>query len=289
MARHSEQVYARRFSKVLEHIDRSLDLPLDVAHLSQLAHFSPYHFHRQFTAWCGVSVGRYFQLMRLKRASLCLAFNKHERIIDIALDAGFKNPESFSRAFRLAFAQTPTDFRRHPDWAGWSRRLPHPERERKISMDVRIVNVASERVAVLQHRGSPDMLNASAQRFVEWRKSSHLAPLSRGRTYGIAYDNPATTTPEAFRFDLCCTVEQAVPENPQGVMNGEMPAGRCAVLRHHGSHDGLPESIYSLYRDWLPGSGEQLRDYPLYFHYLNFKFDTPEHELLTDIYLPLQG
>ena len=39
---------------------------------------------------------------------------------------------------------------------------------------------------------------------------------------------------------------------------------------------------------WLPESGEELRDFPLYFHYLNLLPDTPPGELLTDIYLPLK-
>jgi AraC family transcriptional regulator len=42
-----------------------------------------------------------------------------------------------------------------------------------------------------------------------------------------------------------------------------------------------------LYRDWLPASGEELRDFPMYFHYLNFVHQVAVHELLTDIYLPL--
>jgi hypothetical protein len=42
-----------------------------------------------------------------------------------------------------------------------------------------------------------------------------------------------------------------------------------------------------LYRDWLPASGEELRDFPLYFHYLNLVHEVAVHELLTDIYLPL--
>jgi hypothetical protein len=43
-----------------------------------------------------------------------------------------------------------------------------------------------------------------------------------------------------------------------------------------------------LYRNWLPNSGEELRDYPIFFHYLNLKMDTPKHELLTDVHLPLK-
>ena len=67
------------------------------------------------------------------------------------------------------------------------------------------------------------------------------------------------------------------------------PGGRCARVRHNGSHTRIGESIYPLYRNWLPESGEELRDIPLYFHYLNLMPETPEHELVTDIYLPLKS
>lgn len=37
----------------------------------------------------------------------------------------------------------------------------------------------------------------------------------------------------------------------------------------------------------IPTSGETLRDAPVFFHYLNFIHEVPEHTLQTDIYLPL--
>jgi len=63
--------------------------------LCKIANFSKFHFHRQFSDYTGITVRRFIQLMRLKRASYRLAFDKSEKIIDIALDAQFENPESF--------------------------------------------------------------------------------------------------------------------------------------------------------------------------------------------------
>lgn len=36
--------------RVLEHIDRELDQPLDLERLAAVAHFSPFHFDRLFAA-----------------------------------------------------------------------------------------------------------------------------------------------------------------------------------------------------------------------------------------------
>ncbi len=155
-------------------------------------------------------------------------------------------------------------------------------------MDVKIVTFEEIKVAALEHRGAPEQVDDSARAFIAWRKESKLSPVKTSKTYGIAYDDPDAVEPEAFRFDICGSVITDVPANPQGVINKVIPGGRCAVARHLGSHDRIGESASYLYREWLPGSGEALRDFPLFFHYLNLKPETPEHELITDIYLPLK-
>lgn len=155
-------------------------------------------------------------------------------------------------------------------------------------MDVKIVDFAETNVALLEHRGAPERVLDSAMKFIEWRKSSGLSPVRTSRTFGIAWDDPATTEPQDFRFDICGEVAEAVPANPQGVKTGMIPAGRYAVVRHLGSHDRISDGAYYLYREWLPESGEELRDFPMFFHYLNLQPDVAEHELVTDIYLPLK-
>ncbi len=282
-------VYAKRFNRVFDYIEQNLDDTLLLERLSEVAHFSPFHFHRQFTGYCGIPVGRYVQLMRLKRASYRLAFNPLEKIIDIALDAGFQNPESFSRAFRHVFGVTPSQFRKKPAWVDWHQRIPEQKQIRKHTMKVKIIDFPETRVATLTHQGQHERLNETAARFIEWRKTTGLSPVAISQTYGIAPHDPATTKAEDFRFHFSGSVTAPVDEsNPFGVINGAIPAGRCAMIRHNGSHDALGEIARSLYRDWLPASGEELRDFPLYFQYFNFVHEVPAHELVTDIYLPLK-
>lgn len=280
--------YAKRFEKVFDYIDRHLSEELSVERLSQVANFSKFHFHRQFSQYVGVTVSRYVQLLRLRRASYRLAFEDKTPVTEIALEAGFENPESFSRAFKNTFDQTPSQFRKRPAWQPWTQQYQFPFSVRMRTMEVKVINLPVTKVAVLEHRGAPELVNDSARIFIEWRKESGLSPVKSSNTYGIAYDDPDTTPPELFRFDICGSVEAEVPENRFGVINRELPAGRYAVLRHFGSQERISESAYYLYREWLPQSGEELRNFPLFFHYLNLIPETPEHELITDIYLPLQ-
>src|SRR5436305_4264630 len=90
------QNYQQRMRRVLDYIDRHLDADLDLETLSGVAVFSKFHFHRQFTATFGLSVHRYVQLARMKRASYQLAYMDAHSVTDIAMDAGYDAPDAFA-------------------------------------------------------------------------------------------------------------------------------------------------------------------------------------------------
>jgi AraC family transcriptional regulator len=152
---------------------------------------------------------------------------------------------------------------------------------------VRIVEVKDTQVAVLVHRGDPALIGDSVRRFIGWRKQVGLHPRSSA-TFNIFYDGPADAPPEAFRLDLCAATERDVAPNSAGVVAKVIPGGRCAVLRHVGSDDGLGAALAFLYAEWLPQSGEEPRDFPLYCQRVTFFPDVPENEAITDIFLPLR-
>lgn len=286
--------YQQRMRRVFDHIHVHLHHELTVEQLSQVAHFSKHHFHRQFSAYFGVSVGRFIQLLRLRRASYQLAFRKQTRIIQIAMGAGFENPESFSHAFKKTFGQTPSQFKKQPEWKLWHETYAvlhqgarPPMNADQRNMQVTLVDFKDTRVAVLEHRGTPEMINASVQTFIAWRKQNKLTP-QVSETYNIIYDDPMTTAPEQFRLDICASIHIDIKPNSSGVIAKTIPGGRCAVLRHIGSDDDIRSSLHYLYKQWLPNSGEELRDFPCFFHRVNLFPDIPEHEIITNIYLPLR-
>ncbi|GAB2923139.1 AraC family transcriptional regulator [Paraburkholderia jirisanensis] len=281
------RAYTKRFEAILAYIDTHLDGDLSVDTLSGIANFSKFHFHRQFAAYVGMPVARYVQLLRLRQAARCLASRESCAVLDVALDAGFDSPEAFSRAFKRAFGMTPSAFRQRPSWLVWSASFVVPYLSRKLTMQVRIVDFAQTRVAALEHCGAPGLVNESVRKFVEWRKQSGQSPVVSSRTFGIPRNNPDTTPADAFRFDICGEIDQAVAANDYGVRELAIPPGRCAVVRHSGSTDHIGETIYPIFRDWLPASGEELRDHPLFFHYLSVFPETPQDQWQTDIYIPL--
>ena len=153
-------------------------------------------------------------------------------------------------------------------------------------MDVSIVSFPETKVAVLEHRGRPDREHETIRRLVEWRIASGLA-LGQSRSFGVHYNDPRKVSPAEYRVDFCLEVEHDVAPNPQGVVTKHIPGGRCAVARHYGSRENVSVA-YHLYDVWLPGSGERVRDFPVFFHYVNVGPNVQEHEMITDVYLPLR-
>ena len=113
---------------------------------------------------------------------------------------------------------------------------------------VRIVDFPATRIAALQHCGDPALIGESLWRFITWRRQAGLPP-KLSATFNILYGNSNTTAPEDFRLDLCAETTDAVSPNGYGVIAGQIPAGRCAVIRVIGASDNLaPRSPSSVTR-----------------------------------------
>ena len=153
--------------------------------------------------------------------------------------------------------------------------------------DVSIVDFPATPVALLEHKGDPALIGESIRRFIGWRKQAGLPPRNSA-TFNILHNDPETTPPHEYRIDICAATSRPVAENDAGVIEGLIPEGRCAVIRILGSSDDLRPAVTYLYREWLPESGEELRDFPMFAQRVSFFPDVAENEAITDIFLPLK-
>jgi len=281
--------HERQIKKVCDFIDGNLDKQFSLEQLSAVAASSKYHFHRIFKSFMGISTIQYVLLSRLKRASFRLAFESEYSVTDIAFEAHFESLEAFSRAFSRVFEQTPSQFRSQPEWRSWHSKYGYqPPITGESTMDVKVVDFDKREVALIEHKGSPQLVYATVAKFINWRKATGLSPVKTSETFGIPHSDPNDTPDKEFQFDICGSHQGNVPENNYGVKSGVIPSGRCAVAIHKGRHDSIGETMCGLYQKWLPDSGEDLRDFPCFFRYLNFVHEVDECELLTEVYLPIK-
>lgn len=275
-------------------IEHHLDDDCSIERLSQVANLSKYHFHRLFSLRFGMTIFSTISQLRTKRAVYELAFRSDIKIIDVALNAGYESPEAFSRAFKKKIGQSPRQFRQPPDWEIWYQKYQLMELLRSLIVhkpesifDVKVINFEAVKVAVLEHRGAPQLLGNTIRQFIEWRKINKLPP-KISRTFNLVYDDPRITADEDYRFDCCASVVSEIKSNELGLINKVIPKGRCAVIRHSGSDEFMASAIDYLYTDWLEKSAEELRDFPLFFERISFFPDVSQAEMVTDIFLPIK-
>jgi AraC family transcriptional regulator len=153
-------------------------------------------------------------------------------------------------------------------------------------MQVDLVDFPATLIAALEHHGPEHLTHKTTMKFIDWRRANGISP-DQGATYGIHYSDPVNTLPEDYRVDIAVSITQPVAPNEYGVVTKQIPAGRCARVRHLGSRHFVSAAEW-LYREWLPASGEQVRDFPIFFHYVNVGPGVKESEMMTDVYLPLR-
>jgi len=142
------------------------------------------------------------------------------------------------------------------------------------------------RVAALAHSGDYINIGSTFERLMAMAGGQGLlGPWTR--SFGVYYDDPASTPREALRADACLTL-------PDGkLLSGELQVreirgGRYGVTLHVGPYAELHFPYTWLYGTWLPKSGEETADAPSIEEYLNDARVVPPSELRTEIWLPLR-
>lgn len=283
-----------RWQKLLNYIDEHLEESLSSEQLCRLAHFSQFHFHRQFYAQCGLNLADYISRVRFKQAGHLLVFRHQFSITEIALMVGFNHPEVFSRAFKRWSGLSPSSFRAQPPWEFIHQQNQYLNQIRGPFMHsatpiyrVELIQFPTLSLAVLPHRGAPDQLGNSLLDFINWRKQRGLSP-DKTRTFNIAY-TPLDIEPQTdFRLDLAIELSHQTPLDHPKMERGTLLGGLCARIIHIGDDEGLEPAVLYLYGPWLNENGYALRDSPLFLERKTFYPAVPLHQRETHIYLPLQ-
>lgn len=285
-SRDSRSEYLFRMHRVLAHIDEQLDEQLDLASLAEVAHFSPFHFHRLFSAWMGETFGDYLRRRRLEVAAMRLAAQPRTRVLNIALSVGFGSAEAFTRAFTSRFGCSPTVWREQQslqrqakgnsgqanskhDQVVQASVMEH-EASRALNketvMKVTLIDRQPATVAYFRHLGPYGEAIARfwQETYVPWAVMNKLGP-DHAR-YGISHDDPSITAPEHCRYDACTEVPPDFMATG-GALKTTIPGGKYAVLHFKGTVDEVGDAWAALLRDWLPSSGLQLDGRPCFEYY----------------------
>lgn len=298
-------------------IQTHLEEDLSLEALAQRSGFSAYHFHRIFREVIGEPLKAYIRRLRLEKGAYRLKISQ-DTILQIALDAGFKTHETFTRAFLQRFGLTPSAFR--ADFLRASSELKQRLQSgdlaaqyaqvnaggaaaqpgdagllanRATGVKVRIEHTRPLTLAFVRHVGSyHTILDSDSPLAVLWETLFQWGN-DRGLInadsllIGIPQDDPSVTPPEKQRFDVCVQVPNC--RDLVGEIGCQIiPAGVFGVGRHYGSFEHLADTYMHIYNTLVATGKYQLR---LAVPFEVYTFTRVREDLrieYTDVYLPVE-
>lgn len=221
---------------VLVEIQARLDEDLALDRLAGLAGLSRFHFLRQFRALTGETPKQYVLRLRLERAALRLLLLRSS-VLEIALDVGFRNHETFTRAFRRRFGTSPSEYRASFSRSDRSVAIAAEESHHGCVVSrTKVVELDDLTVAFVRHVGPYEQVPADL-----WDRlaAQHAGPLI---LLGVVHDAPGITPPERCRFDAAIKVGEGSTRTARdGIGLQRIPGGTFAITTHIGPYRTLGE------------------------------------------------
>lgn len=103
--------YKKRIVKAIQYIDNNLDTEFSLEKVSQVAAYSPFHFHRIFRLITGETLQNYIVRKRIEKSAFYLALRKNISLKEIYLQFGFSSHSAFNKTFKKYYGKSPSEFR----------------------------------------------------------------------------------------------------------------------------------------------------------------------------------
>lgn len=288
MKKSTRNEYKRRLRKLHLYIESRLDEQLTLKELSEVACFSEFHFHRIFTAFTGESLHSHIRRLRLERAAGMLVSSESD-ITDLAFQAGYQTPASFTRAFKKEFGKTPTEFRNSGRIVPKETFLHFTNNTAFMEEIMKPEILEMNPLDVLSVRKTGPYAESATRAWEELCDFAGPAGLLTEQTkcIGISYDNPDITEADKLRFDACISFE-GEPAASGNVFKQTIQGGKYAVFTHKGPYENLIHTYRAIYAEWFPESGHELSESTCFELYVNDPRSVKPEDLLTQIHIPLK-
>ncbi|THD48406.1 MAG: helix-turn-helix domain-containing protein [Bradyrhizobium sp.] len=284
MARQQTSVsYQARADRVTDYIYARLDEDIRAEDLAEVACLSPYHWHRIWSAMCGETLGDRVRRLRLQRAADRLA-NSDMPIARIAERAGYASADAFARAFKEAYGQPPGKYRENGSHVAFKVAAQAEDRE---GFPVSVEELPPRRCASVPHRGAYMQIDhAMGRLFAALTAQGIVAPDQA--MAAVFFDDPDLVPVDALRSAAISPVAETLSfAAPLEEMT--LRGGLYARLRYQGPYADMKGAYRWLLGVWLPQSGYEPDDAPIFEAYLNSPQKVAPTDLITDIHLPLRA
>lgn len=294
--------YKNRINRVFEFIDKKLESDLSLNTVSEIAFFSPFHFHRVFKFVTGETLKEYVTRRRIEKSALDL-LHKNIAVTELAHKYGFSDNSSFSRAFKKYFGTSPTIFKKenpnrhskirqleskngqgYPDYTKYICIINNLKNWIKMNAKIEIKEMQKMNLAYVSSIG-PQNLESAYGKLIQWATLKGLMN-EKTKMVTIYHDSFKVTRADKVRMSASILLDKPIKtEGEIGIKtieNGKFIIGSFEI--------GLNEfekSWTGLFV-WMNENGYKKSDRePFEIYYNNFN-EHPKRKAIVDFCIPIE-
>ena len=98
-------------SKAQEYMKKYYNKDISLEATAETVNISPYYFSKLFKEETGINFSDYLTELRINRAKELINQDPDRNIKEVSIEAGYSNPNYFSRIFKKWTGMTPTELR----------------------------------------------------------------------------------------------------------------------------------------------------------------------------------
>ncbi|MDR0230509.1 MAG: AraC family transcriptional regulator [Dysgonamonadaceae bacterium] len=290
----TKEDYIQRINKVVEYINNHLNEEMDLRRLAEISNFSEFHFHRIFKAFRHETLSAYVIRTRIETAALLLSYSELP-VETIACNVGYEIPSSFSKSFKQFYGISPTEYRNNKNkenYVAIKQEVLNPEITSGISQIKlkvpKLIELESKTVIYIHFTGAYKNLDFPETFAKLWNFVKEHKLFSAGIEHlGVYYDDPHVTESGKLRSDICLAIHKSAQSQGE-IRVKEISGGKYAVFSYQGPYSNFGLVYDAIFAEWLPTSGYELRNLPIFEKYCNDPSRTEPEKLKTEIYIPIQ-
>jgi len=294
--------YKNRINRVFEFVDKNLASDLSLQTVSEIAFFSPFHFHRVFKFITGETLNEYVTRRRIEKSTSDL-LHKNITTTAIAHKYGFSDNSSYSRTFKKYFGVSPTEFKKqnsnkyskirqldsknrqeYPDYEKYICIINNLKNWIKMNATIKIKEMPKMDLAYVSSIGSQNLETAFGK-LIQWATPQELMN-EQTKMVTIYHDSFKVTQANKVRMSASVILDKPV-ETGGEIGLTKIEVGKFIVGSFKIGLNEFEKSWTGLFL-WMNENGYKKADRePFEIYHNNFN-EHPEKKAIVDFCIPIE-